>query len=600
MAAAQLLDDELYREPDLDFEDEPLPEKSIWTPEEEPHESSIIIEQRRAAVKDLPRVKPSQFTKYAFRMPTDVGEGRIELRNFSFDERPHMLRPYDTPARRLLLMCGRQVEKSTLIGNIGLCYSCMVPGHRTLFVSPSGRQTDTFSKDRVKEPLETSDVLKKFTTKMLSQNILEKQFVNRSKYTLRYAFLNADRCRGIPAWQLQIDEIQDILSDNIPVIEQCLSHAPEMWKRYIYSGTPKSLDNTIEDYWSKRSTMNEWVVPCEACNNWNILGEENIGKKGLICDKCGKRIYITNPKCQWAAQRQMDPPTIEFEGFRIPQLMVPWRSWNEILYDYEHYSRARFYNEVLGRSFDSGLRPITRIELERCCNPKVSMQRQGLEFYRNLSFQQSIYAGIDWGTGENSYTVISLCTYIDGKFRMFYQHRFSGREVEPDVQMGLINELLDYFNVRLIGVDYGGGFYPNDKLTRRYGKQRVWKYQYLGQLKTKVEWDPKLGRFKVRRNEVMAHIFNAIKAGRFCEFPNWAEWGDPCGQDFLNIYSEYNEVVRFLQFRHSPDRPDDSFHSFLYAWLVSMLEVARPDIITPDKENADGTPVSGYIRPVGL
>ena len=94
---------------------------------------------------------------------------------------------------------------------------------------------------------------------------------------MRYAFLNADRARGIPAYALFIDELQDILGDNIPVIEQCLSHAPEQWKQYVYAGTPKSLDNIIETYWSSHSTQNEWVVPhdCkggEGGRFWNVLG----------------------------------------------------------------------------------------------------------------------------------------------------------------------------------------------------------------------------------------------------------------------------------------------------------------------------------------
>ena len=493
------------------------------------------------------------------------------------------------------LLNGVFTHNSTLLGNIALCYSCIVPGYRTLFVSPSGQQTETFSKDRIAEPIETSPVLKRFTTSMLSQNIMEKQFVNRSKITLRYAFLNADRTRGIAAWLLAIDEIQDILEDNIPVIEQCTSHAPSQWKRFIYSGTPKSMDNTIESYWSRNSTQCEWVVPC-GCNHWNILGEDNIGKKGLICSKCGARIHPMRPESQWASMVKMDPPLVSFEGYRIPQLMVPWRPWNDIIIDYEKYSRARFYNEVLGRSYDSGMRPLTQADIKACCRSDISMY--DIESYRQVGFGQSVYAGIDWGTGEQAYTVITLATYVEGKFRVFYQHRFTGREVEPDVQLGLIEQLLDYFNVKYIGVDYGGGYYPNDRLTRRYGKNRVWKYQYVGQQRAKVVWSQELGRFTVRRNDVMADIFNAIKRGDRCELPKWEEFENPHATDFLNIFAEYNEARKLVQYRHPPGKPDDSFHSLLYAWLASMLEYPRPDLISPDQEDAAGNPIPTYIGPV--
>lgn len=590
MAAAEIYYDEDEEElPDVPPEDE----NYIWQPEPELIEDPIVLddaaERLSSLAKQLPKVKPSQFTQFAFLMPTEVGEGdqqTIELRNFSFKERPHLRRIYDTANRRVLLMCARQVEKSTMLGNISIAYSCIVPGYRTLYVSPSATQTKTFSADRLKEPLETSTVLRQFTTKMLSQNILEKQFVNRSKITLRYAFLNADRCRGIPAWGLLLDEIQDILNDNIPVIEACQNHAPKRWRRNIYSGTPKSLDNTIETYWSSMSTMNEWVVPCEGCNTWNILGEKNIGKKGIICAKCGKGLYAQHPNAQWAAQREFDDVKVPFEGYRISQLMVPWVDWKEVLISYERSGRDKFYNEVLGISYDSGMRPLTRAQVQACCNEDVSML--DLKQYKLMSASQPIFAGIDWGSGEHSYTVLTLSTYVGRKFRAFYMNRFVGEYTEPERQMNAIIELLKYFNVAFIGADYGGGFYPNDRLVREFGPNKVWKYQYASNPKQPYKWNPQLKRFLIHRTEVMSQIFNAIKRKRECEFPRWSEFEKPYAQDFLNIYSEPNEQVRLIQYKHAVDKPDDSFHSFLYSWLVSMLTIQRPDIIRPNREDHQG------------
>jgi hypothetical protein len=949
----------------LDNDEEELPDVSashpdyIWQPEEDPEEPDLLIrEEAIAKLPKLPRVKPSVFTQTAFLMPTEVGEGdqqTIELRNFSFKERPHLRRIYDTACRRVLLMCARQVEKSTLLGNISIAYSCIVPGYRTLYVSPSATQTKTFSADRIKEPLETSTFLRQFTTKMLSMNILEKQFINRSKITLRYAFLNADRCRGIPAWALFLDEIQDILADNIPVIEACQNHAPKRWRRNIYSGTPKSLDNTIETYWSSMSTMNEWVVPCEGCNNWNILGEKNIGRKGIVCTKCGKYLNAQHPRAQWAAQRQFDDVKVPFEGYRISQLMVPWVDWNEILIAYEKHGRDKFYNETLGISYDSGMRPLTRAQVMAVCNPEITMyDSKQREYYKQLSAAQPIFAGIDWGchdedtriltrdgfkyfrdlgdkdevaqwdpdtremtytkpkavtvrdwdqpllhfktkggldmmlththrmrvgaqqgehwltesagelaerggnvkfvghvewkgdfdavgfilpglpkspgykgsedveyrmddwleflgyvlseggvclkknkvgelvpycvkmsqretvspekyekirmcmvrmglnftafpnpktgdvnwtiygkqlwswlakhvgmtgdvkripamfkrlskrqlrilfdamllgdgyvdprdgctggayystskklcedfqelciklglrcvvrlhkpaagnrkaryraswsvgrdytfnkpstsiervpykgkvyccsvptgyivterngciayqgnTGEHSYTVLTLATYIGRKFRCFYIHRFVGEETEPDRQIELIIETLRYYNVALIGCDYGGGHYPNDKLVRVFGPNKVWKYQYSNTPKQAYKWNPQLLRFMLHRTEVMSQIFNAIKRRRECEFPRWEEFEKPYAQDFLNIYSEDNKMTRIIQYKHALDKPDDSFHSFLYCWLVSMLKFRRPDIIKPNREDAKGNQVPIYTGPV--
>lgn len=530
-------------------------------------------------------------------MPTQDG-----YENFSFEGRKHLFQIYDTPKKRVLLMCGRQVEKSTLLGNRMLSFSCLIPAYKALYVSPSMTQTKTFSNDRIKEPIETSPILRTYTNSMLSQNVLEKQFVNRSKITLRYAFLNADRARGIPAHSLCIDEIQDILSDNIPVIEQCLSHSPEELKRYLYSGTPKTLDNVIEDYWSNRSTQNQWMVPCDCKSGeggryWNILGEKNIGKKFLICEHCGKQLYAMGDDAQWASAVEWDPIHVPFESFRIPQLMVPWLDWNELLYNYEHYPRNKFYNEVLGVSFDTGLRPLTMAQVKACCLEKVQMA--DAHKYQRLSAGNDIFAGIDWGTGEHSYTVLTLAIYINNKFRVFYVHRFTGEDTEPDRQLEKIEAILRAYNVRIIGCDYGGGYYPNDFLTRRFGKERVMKYQYNARQASKVIWNPKIQRWGVHRSEVMSAIFNAIKRGTVFEFPRWLEFQEPYGQDMLNIFSEYNEKLRMIQYGHTAGKTDDTLHSVLYCFLASMIVRPRPDIIAPNKEASHQGPVfsGGYSGP---
>lgn len=924
------------------FDEDELEDHEIWKPEPDIEEDPVLIQRALKALPAhiTPKVKPSRFTAFAFQMPDMNGIG---YKNFTFEGRRHMYRLYDTPAKRVLLFCGRQVEKSTLLGNIALCYMSMIPAYKVLYVSPSATQTKTFSGDRIKEPIETSPVLRKFTTTMLSSNILEKQFVNRSKMTMRYAYLNADRTRGIPATLLELDEFQDILSDNIPVIEQCLSHAPAHLKRFIYAGTPKSLDNNIEYYRERLSTQGEWVVPCERHTpfHWNILGEKNIGKKGLSCEKCGELINPMGEHAQWARMVNDAP----FESYRIPQLMVPWKPWNEILLDYERYPRDKFYNEVLGTSYDSGLRPLTTQQLRDVCNKRLHMV--DYENYRQMSFNQPIYAGIDWGchdeqtriltesgykyfkdltdddkvaqwdpdtremsfvkpkartvrdwdrpllhfktkggmdlmvtdthrmrvgvkqgeswltesagelvkrggnvnfvgrvdwrgeeretftlpglpvssgyqgsdpavflmddwlellgyllseggvchnqgrpsclkmsqretvnpekykkmqhcltrmciphtafpspntgdvnwtiygkqywqwvvdncgefghlkripreflnlsrrqlqilfdalvdgdgytddregcdsgayystskelcedfqelcirlgrrcivrphkpeegnrrarwralwstgrdytfntpsssvehvpyngkvyccsvpsgyivterngcvsyqgnTGEHTYTVIVLATYIDMKFRVFYAHRFSGEETDPVVQLELICQLIEFFNVRVVGTDYGGGFDRNDHLIRKFGPKRIWKYQYMARARKKVEWDTKLGRFKVHRTEVMSDIFNAIKRGNQCEFPRWEDWREPFGQDFLNIFSEYSETLKMVMFKHGVDKPDDTFHAFLTCWLGSMLVKPRPDIILPRRETKTGVMEQMYSGP---
>lgn len=540
---------------------------------------------------DVSRLSPAEFVHVAFRMPKEDGVG---YEPFSFAGRRHLVQPYETSARKILLTCARQTEKSTMLGNLALAYSCVIPSHRTLYVSPSALQTKTFSNDRLKEPIETSSLLRRFTTTKLSQNVFEKQFINRSKITLRYAFLTADRTRGIRTDRLLIDELQDIISDNIPIIEHCLSHANKIYKAQVYSGTPKSLDNTIEWYRSNRSTQGEWVVPCDRCGSkagagrhWNVLGEANIQRKGLSCSRCNELIFPDHDDAQWGFMTEWDEQRAPFEGYRISQLMVPWKDWSDIWYEYTNTSRDKFYNEALGLSYDSGLRPMTLAQIRAACNQAISMQPGPLEKIRALAYGQPFFMGVDWGTGENSYTVITIGTYINNKLQVVYVERCTGELLDVDLQLEHIKHLANLFNVRILATDYGGGFDRNDNLMRWCGPKRLVKFQYAPRFSRKVAWDKKLLRFIANRTEVMSDVFNALKRQEIL-LPRWeefhAEGQEPYATDILNIYSEFSEQLKQIKYDHARDKPDDTFHSIVYMTLGSMLIRPRPDIITPKKE----------------
>lgn len=566
-----------------------LPEE--WDYEAEPEETfdaEIFLQSQG----ELIAVTPSQFTEFAIMLPDK--ENQI-YKPFDFSSRRYLRQIYDTGSKRTLLKCGRQVEKSTMLGNKLISYSCINTALNCLYVSPTNQQTKVFSQDRLKEPIETSRYLKAWTTTKLSDNVFLKKFINRSQITLRYAYINADRVRGIPADVICLDELQDLLTDNIPVIEECASHSH--LKIFMYSGTPKSLDNTIEFYWSNFSTQNEWAVPCHrhgfntaegkkgASIYWNILSEEHIGNKSLVCDKCRKPINAMDDLSQWVA---LNPNIIKlipkpFEGYRIPQLMVPWIPHEEIIQKQRTYSRGKFYNEVLGLSYDSGTRPLTRQDVLDNCDDRLVLTPEYLDKVKSiLGGAFPVYGGIDWGTGENTFTVLSLGAYMgDGKFSIFYVRRFEGRESEPQFQIEEISKIISEWRVQLVGCDYGGGFWPNDELTRRFGWHRVVKFQYSGQQSKKVDWQEKLHRFMVHRTEVMSDVFNAIKRRDVFRFPNWQQFQTPFASDMLNIFSEFNEQIRQNVYKKSPNATDDTFHSVVLCFLASMLRHPRPDVISP-------------------
>lgn len=405
----QKVGEETFKEPFYDFNEEGDPEDFGF--DDEPRDPTA---SEFAAHNYIFNVSPSQFAETAI-MIADKGD----THRFSFGSRPYLVRVYDTGAKQTLLKCGRQVEKSTTIGNKMISYSCLNNHFRSLFVAPSAEQAKVFSNDRIKDPIDMSPLVGAYTNTSLTNAVFHKKFINYSQIRLRYAYLTADRVRGIPADLITVDEIQDILVDNIPVIEECASHSD--FKIFIYSGTPKSLDNTIEYYWANFSTQNEWVVPCKRHGtpknpsswHWNVLDEDNIGKESLVCDKCGQRIDPFDPDCRWASlnpQTDKNREKVTFEGYHIPQLMVPWiigtpDGWSEILRKQEHYPRQKFYNECLGLSYDSGTRPITRGQLKACCRDEIRLS--DIEQFRRYAQNTDIFAGIDWGCHDEETRILT-------------------------------------------------------------------------------------------------------------------------------------------------------------------------------------------------
>ena len=536
-------------------------------------------------------IKPTEFVEFAMTVPSGE-EGKQGRVPFSFEGRDYLRPVYDGSPQRLLLKAGRQVEKSTLLGNRSLSYMAVIPDFRVLYVAPSNIQAKTFSSDRIKEPIMTSEILSAYTSSQLTDNVFLKKLINRSQITLRYAYQNADRVRGLAADLITIDEIQDILTDNIPVIEECASHS--IYKYFVYSGTPKSLDNPLEYYWNRYSTQNEWVIPCRKHGTpkdksswfWNILMEENIGHEGLICAKCGGPLRPDDPDASWASMNPTPRVETPFVGYRIPQLMVPWIDWADILNKQQTYNRATFYNEVLGMSHDSGTRPLVRADIERNCeegNLGAHPNRADKYAYLKKIHEKNrggtrFYVGIDWGgQSDHSYTVVSVGAYINGKFTIVYVHRFTGPDMEPDRQFAHIEEIISDIQPAIIGADYGGGHWPNNTLTRRYGIKRVHKFQYSTP-REKFKWDNELGRWIVNRTEVMSDLFTAVKRGDVFRYPRWLHFEDPYARDMLNVFTEYNETRNAVEYKHAPDAPDDTFHSMLYCFLAGTVENPRPDI----------------------
>jgi hypothetical protein len=416
-------------------------------------------------------------------------------------------------------------------------------------------------------------------SKSSTDNVFQKDFSTGSQIILRSSYLTADHIRGISADMIGLDEIQDLLTENIPIIAETLSGSEYRFR--FYTGTPKKSRNPIEDTWNE-STKSEFAIKCTHCGKWNIINEDNIGPKGLICNNpdCKKDIHKENGK--WV--NMVDPKDAYFIGIRVPQVLSPTVDWDDIIHKKENYDRDKFHNEVLALPFDDAMTPLSEDILRMSSeNRKMDMAYNSSMFYG-----KPLYMGVDWATysakeeGLESLTVVTIGGFDSkGIFRVVYMKKYKGKESEMNFVHNDLLKLIQLFKVVYVGVDWGigaGGINSRlrrDLVQKNPERDSVLEFSLNGNLKTLIRWDKEGYKYIVSRTQSMTNTMSRIKERRIL-FPKYEIW-ENFAEDFLNIYQDYNEKQRQIYYAHEKGKPDDAFHALNFCYLAACIGTGRID-----------------------
>jgi hypothetical protein len=390
--------------------------------------------------------------------------------------------------RELIVMSGRQVAKSTSSAARGVVLSNAIPFFSTLFITPLYEQVRRFSTQYVRPFIDQSPVKALWTGTTTENSVLQRSFKNLSKMFFSFALTDADRMRGIAADLICFDEVQDMLADLIPVVEEVLSHSK--WRLKLFTGTPKTLDNTIEGLWQD-SSQAEWCVPCGACGKLNVPAKSHDldrmigpmswdigpGRPGTVCARpqCGKPIFPA--KGRWV--HRFEDRRWDFPGYHVPQLIMPIHyadpeRWQELLGKREgrnNTSPATFDNEVLGVSCDQGVKLVTESDLKKAAvlpwRNDLLGREPPVEPMARLNDYMARVLGADWGGGgdskkkEGRSQIVSYTKYCvagmkgDGKIDIIYGRKL----LNPALQLEEATEVLKCyttFRCDNLAHDYNG------------------------------------------------------------------------------------------------------------------------------------------------
>lgn len=437
------------------------------------------------------------------------------------------------------------------------------PFTTAIYTAPRMDQVSRFSRDRFRRaildaPQLRDQILAAREMQSGETAISRVPFNNGSLCYLISAWGDFSAIRNIPADFVAVDEMQDVQSEALPVIEEALSHSK--FRRMIMIGTASDAGSEFDKLWHQ-SDMKEWNLDS---NVWAAHKPENQFYSGY---------HIDQRMASWITAL---PPTHpdSIEGKRL------------------RYSGRRYLNEVLGLFFRGLAKPLIPQDLLNCIDREA-------EFLPGLQPPFFSYAGVDWGGGIFAFTVIWIIMRDeDGRFPTIYVHKFDERD--PMKQVEIIGNLILRFNVKQLVADIGYGAVQVSELQKRFA-DRVIGCQYVRrpesplERREKDEYGQKLSQMLVLADRsfwietAIDHIKHKDPEGNVS--PRLLlPWKEPLDIEWIIDHFTCSEMEeqenvsgkKYHHYTHPEGEPDDALHAFIYALIAHAVGRMTPPLVVQD------------------
>lgn len=429
---------------------------------------------------------------------------------FQLNEKPFSLSDYPmfeplyatSICRRIVLVTGRQVAKSSNQAVQGILMSLLLRGLKTLFITPLFEQIRKFSTNYVHDMMVSSPVSGLLVDRR-SKNVLQRSLPNGSTLFFSFAMRDAGRVRGTPTDKIVYDECQGIDPAVIPIIGATMTGS-RVGPLEQFTGTPLTYDNTAHRLISSTSWA-EWVIPCRACRHQNIPTlefdlERMLGpivpsrpisrsEPGLCCARCGRPVSPRDGV--WI--HRYNHLRNEAIGLHIGQPILPLHCEDDerwLLLQAKRaggygYDRASFTNEILGEACDSADKLLTETDLRKAGtlgHNDIDAASQNLERYT------ARILGVDWGGGGvlnqreiKSYTALAVVGMLpDGKLEIIYGWRCPSPH-DHNLEVAEIVRVISKFKIMAVAHDYTGAGAIRETLLRNAGLpgERIFPISYV-------------------------------------------------------------------------------------------------------------------------
>lgn len=487
----------------------------------------------------------------------------------------------------LLIKGSRQISKSTSLAARTIMLSHLIPGYKTMYVTPRSDQLGTYA-NKLQEMYRAYRFYSEDSK--LRKNLYLKEFPNQASIELANVFTSASAVRGKTADEMDYDEYQDFDPDLELEVDQ-VQQASQM-KVTLYAGTSLTIESALEQRWNE-SSQGIRVFRC-GCGHYNVPTEEGrvldmIQPIGPCCVKCGKLLNLYKGVFVHANQEAYSKNKI---GLHIPQMIVPSvvydeRRWTEI---YERKTRntnmAKFLQEIVGIATQEGEREITKQHLMAICTLGSSLSRLlELAVRRQYMF---IVSGCDWGGADHvprfkikkSTTVHAIGgVKANGRIDILHLRRYEGMGYDSIANDIIHNHKL--YRGNMICSDYGVGAFYNTKLREHLPQDRHLIFGYVGPTSPLIS-EPKeeghlFNQWSLNKTESLSITFEAIRNGRFQCF-DW-NLASPYLLDCLNVFRAPMESAAggsTFVYRGSNSAPNDTLMSLNYLHMGAKILLREP------------------------
>jgi hypothetical protein len=488
---------------------------------------------------------------------------------------------------RTVYKCARQVGKSLNDCASNLAGSAVTPHFQTLFVTPLFEMARRLSSNYLRPLVNESPVRGLFVDSGCEKSVLQKTLSNRSMIHFSFAFLDCDRCRGLSVDRCNYDEVQGFDPAFLPIIAETMSASE--WAISCYTGTPLTLDNTLEILW-RESSMAEWIIPCPRGHHnipavdYDVDGmigpPANVGRHGtgLICAKCQAPLDAAGGS--WVHRFPERAPV--FSGYHIPQTILPLhyadeRKWTELVYKRDHIPRAAFLNECLGESCDQGVKLVSLSDLRRAA--RLPWTLEGAAAFDRRNRHEAVAMGVDWGGGGRSGESTTAAAVVglrpDQTLEVIYLERLPVNYTDEEEILRIIS-LYREFRCGWFAHDFVGAGRKADTLVRqaRFApEERILPFAYVatGARNLVVHHPPGDDNlrwyYSLDKTWSIGLILQLIKLERML-FPRADDRLDGLLADFLSLVEEKRERALagdVYLIKRGGTAPDDAVHAVNFA-----------------------------------